>query len=217
MFEQWRRRRAAARVKDGDGRELKRFRWWHLLGRSLFYLRLPGDDGREMEYAVDVVHWGEQEDGEVRAHLYLDGGHRAQSKMPAAFPVPGGRIEVAMSAFGIRRCHYVANSGAEQQLTPDPRSPEGRRARLHREHPILSRCIGLVSVVLLVAGVGLNLLQALGPISEIPPVNEVTGTFTSPVLLPFWLNITLVAAAALASTERALRLRHSWLLDGAGT
>jgi hypothetical protein len=41
------------------------------------------------------------------------------------------------------------------------------------------------------------------------------GTFTSPVRLPKWLNITIGIATAAASTERALRLRYNRLLDGA--
>ena len=51
MFEDWRRRRAAGRVKSGDGHPLKPFRWWQQFSRALFYLRA---DGRA-EYAVDVA------------------------------------------------------------------------------------------------------------------------------------------------------------------
>ena len=49
-----------------------------------------------------------------------------------------------------------------------------------------------------------------------PPVAAAVGVFESPVHLPIWLNIALGVAAALASTERALRLRYHWLLDGVG-
>ncbi|MFE1168519.1 hypothetical protein [Nocardiopsis sp. NPDC058789] len=213
MLDQWRRRRAAHRVTTGDGRRLKAFRWWQLLSRSLFHLPLRQADGRTTLCSVDVRHWGRKEDGEVTADLYLDGVRHARSTMPAVLPVPGGRVEVATSSFGLRRCHHVPDDGAERQLVPDPRSAEGRRARLDREHPALSRWIGAVSVALLVVGLGLNLLQALEPLSQIPPVNDVTGTFTSPVLLPLWLNVTLGVGAALGSVERALRLRYSWLDD----
>lgn len=136
MIREWRRRRAAKRVKSGDGRPLQSFRWWRQFGRALFYLYLTRDDGGQTVYAVDVRHWRDQwsEDGEVKAHLYLAGRQHAESKIPAAFPVEGGTVEVAMSAFGIKRCHYVTADGAEQQLVPDPKSAEGRRARLDREH-----------------------------------------------------------------------------------
>lgn len=217
MLKDWQRRRAARRVKRGDGRPLKRFHWWQMfLGRALLHLQLIGDDGRRAVYSVDVRHQGDREDGVVRAQLYRDGRHHAVSKVPAVFPVEGGAIEVATTGVGVRRCHYVAADGTERQLIPDPKSAEGRRARLDRDHPSASRMIGVVSVVMLVVGVGLNLLQILEPISRIPPIAENLGVFESPIHLPLWLNITLGLAAALASTERALRLRYHWLLDAGG-
>lgn len=210
MMNDWRHRLRARRVKPGDGRPLQSFRWWQQLGRALFHLRLPGGPHPDTVYAVDVRHWGNQSGGEVRAHLYRDGRLHAESKIPAAFPVPGGSIEVAMSGFGIKRCHYVTDRG-EFQLTPDPRSAEGRRARLERNHPALSRYIGIASIALLVVGLALLLLQVAEPLSRIPPVAEAVGVFHSPVQLPTWLNIVLGVGAAVGSTERALRLRYSWL------
>lgn len=217
MLKDWRRRRAAQRVKPGDGRPLKHFRWWQLfLGRALLHLRLTGDDGRRVVYSVDVRHQGDREDGVVRAQLYRDGRQHAVSKVPAVFPVEGGAIEVATTAVGVRRCHYVAADDTQRQLVPDPKSAEGRRARIECDHPSVSRVIGVVSVVMLVVGVGLNLLQILEPISRVPPIAENLGVFVSPIHLPIWLNITLGLGAALASTERALRLRYHWLLDAGG-
>jgi hypothetical protein len=214
LFEEWRQRRAAKRVTRGDGRALQRFRWWQLPGRALFYLRLA-HDGRQTIYAVDVRHWQNQSSGNVKAHLYLDGRLHAESKIPAAFPVPGGTIEVAMSGFGIKRCHYVTADGVERRLVPDPASAEGRRARLDRKHPALSRWIGRFSLIMLLIGAGILALQIIEPVSRIPPVAARIGSFESPIHLPLWLNITLGLAAAAASTERALRLRYNWLLDGA--
>jgi catechol 2,3-dioxygenase-like lactoylglutathione lyase family enzyme len=217
MLTEWRRHRAVRRVRPGDGSPLKRFRWWQLfLGRALLHLDLTGADGRPVRYSVDVRHQGSGETGQVVAQVYRDGRHHASSRVPAVVPVEGGAIEVATSAFGVKRCRYVTAAGAVRQLVPDPRSAEGRRARLEREHPSLSRVLGAVSVVALVVGVGLNLLQLLEPLSRIPPVAAAVGVFESPVHLPIWLNITLGVAAALASTERALRLRYHWLLDGVG-
>ncbi|AOS62421.1 hypothetical protein [Actinoalloteichus hymeniacidonis] len=217
MLQQWQRRRAAKRLKAGTGRPLKRFRWWQtFLSRALLHLQLTEDDGREIVYSIDVRHGGSGENGEVIAHLYRDGLHHAESKVPAIFPIEGGEIQVATTQFGVKRCHYVTDYGVEHQLTPDAKSPEGRRARLERNHPTLSGFIGIVSVILLVAGLGLNLVQIIEPISEIPPIAENLGTFESPIRLPLWLNIALGFGAALGSTERALRMRYHWLLDGGG-
>lgn len=209
MFGRWQR------VKPGDERALKRFRWWQLLFRALFHLRLTHGDGSRAVYTVDVRHWQNQSSGKVKADLYLDGRHHAEARLPAAFPVPGGAVEVSMSPFGLKRCHYVTAEGTEHQLTPDPRSAEGRRARLDRAHPALSRGLGLLSATVLVIALALLVLQTVGTVTQVEAIARHVGTFTSPVRLPTWLNITLGLATAAASTERALRLRYSRLLDGA--
>lgn len=149
----------------------------------------------------------------VRAHLYLDGRHHAASKTPAVFPVEGGVIEVAVSDTVVRRCHFVADDGTERRLTPDPKSAGGRRVRFDREHPALARLIEFASVLVLVIGLGLQALQALEPISQIPLLADNFGTFESPIRLSLWLNLAFVLVAGLAARERALRLRHNPLLD----
>ncbi len=217
MFKERRRHRATRRVEPGNGRPLKPFRWWQLTSRALFYLVLGNADGRRTVYAVHVNHTQRffSEDGKGRAHLYLDGGHHAESGLPAVFPVRGGVIEVAATPFGLRRCHYVTDEGTEHQLVPDRRSGEGRRARLDREHPVLSRWIGVLSLLLLVVPAFVLVPQLVEVAFGLPPVAQRFGTFTSPVHLPAWLNIALTLGAAAASTERALRLRYNWLLDSA--
>ncbi|MEU9897428.1 hypothetical protein AB0H67_28520 [Streptomyces phaeochromogenes] len=215
MLKEWRRQRAVQRVKPGDGRPLKRFRWWQMLTRALFHLRLVNDDGRPTVYAVDVKHQNASE-GYVTAHLYLDGRHHAESKVPAVFPVQGGAVEVRTSGFGLKRCHYVTAEGAEHQLTPDPASAEGRRARFDRSHPTLSRGVGVLSVFVLVIGLALLILQLAEQVTRAPEgVAQYVGTFTSPIDLSAWGNTVLAIATVAASTERALRLRYSRLLDGA--
>jgi hypothetical protein len=215
VIKDWQQRRAAKRIKPGNGRALKPLRWWQLPFRALFYLPLPHPGGRQTVYAVDLPYRSDTGSGKARAHLYLDGRHHAESKLPAAFPVEGGTIEVAISTFGIKRSHYVTTAGTERQLIPDRKSAEGRRARVEHDHPALSRSIGFLSVLMLLIGVGLNLLQLAEPISQIPAIADSIGRFESPVHLPIWINFGLAVGAALASTERAFRLRYS-LLDQAG-
>ncbi|MGI5192835.1 hypothetical protein ACQEVY_04150 [Streptomyces sp. CA-288835] len=214
MLKEWRHRRAVQRIKPGDGRPLKRFRWWQMLTRALFHLRLTNDDGRQTVYTVDVRHQNQSE-GYVKAHLYLDGSHHAESKVPAVFPIQGGTVEVRTSGFGLKRCHYVTAEGAEFLLVPDPVSAEGRRARLDRSHPALSRWIGFLSVIVLVVGLVLLILQLAEQVTRAPEgIAQYVGTFTSPIDLPAWGNTLIGLATVAASTERALRLRYHWLLDG---
>jgi hypothetical protein len=121
---------------------------------------------------------------------------------------------VKKSAFGLKRCHYVTADGTEQRLQPDRVSAEGRRAHLDRAHPALSRGISVLSTIVLLASLAVLVMQLLEKLTQPAPIAVHIGTFTSPVTLPAWLNIAIGVAAALASTERALRLRYNWLLDG---
>ncbi|WP_235346507.1 hypothetical protein [Brevibacterium sp. UCMA 11754] len=72
MSKNQRRQRAAKRIKDGNGRALKPFRWWQMLSRALFYLprEVEGEPGPGHVYAVDVVlsdslaaHWTASSEG----------------------------------------------------------------------------------------------------------------------------------------------------------
>lgn len=200
-------------VKPGGGQPLAPYRWWQLFSRSLLHLHLSGVDGAPETWSVDVRHGGDA-DGEVRARLYRDGVSQATSKLPASFVVPGGAIEVAVSPFGLRRGHYVTPDGSERQLVPDPASAEGRRARLDRSNPALSRALGIASVSVLVIALAFGVPQLIEQVTQLRPIAESLGTFDSPLRLPGWANISLVLAALVASTERALRLRYNRILDG---
>lgn len=204
---QWRNRR----VRAGSGEPLRRYRWWQVLGRSLRSITLTSRDGTASVYTVDVRHAGDMSDGGIRARLYVDGSLQSYAKMPTRFAVPGGHIEVAITSFGLKRCHYVRDDGTEQQLSPDRASAEGLRARLHDRHPGLSRAIGLISAALVVVGLGVEVPQIAEALSRIPLIAESVGTFISPIRLPLHLNLLIGLAVVVGSTERALRLRSSWL------
>lgn len=206
-FTNWRDRR----VRAGSGEPLRRYRWWQMFSRSLRSIELTSEGGRTSIYTVEVRHGGDATDGEVRARLYVDGALQSYAKMPTRFAVPGGHIEVAVTGFGLKRCHYVPTDGAEQQLSPHPRSAEGRRARLHQRHPGASRVIGLVSIALVVVGLCVEVPQIVEALSQIPPIADSIGTFTSPIQLPLHINLLIGLAAVIGSTERALRMRSSWI------
>ncbi|MET0161475.1 MAG: hypothetical protein ABW204_02365 [Microbacteriaceae bacterium] len=209
MFDEIKRDLARRRLQPGDGRALRPFRWWQPTSRALMHL--AHEDGHV--YTVDVHHLKSDSNGSTLARLYTDGRETARSRMPALFPVAGGGIEVAVSMFGLKRCHFVAADGSERQLEPDPRSGEGRRAQLERSNPGLSRLIGGAAMLVLLVSLGLLLLQLAEQLTGIPPVEQRIGRFESPIALPAAVNIALTLLAALASTERAMRLRYTALLD----
>ena len=133
---------------------------------------------------------------------------------PVAFAVPGGVIEVDLSLYGLTRMHFVPEGGQEgRALRPHPRSLEGRRARFGRRHPGASGVIGLLAIVVLLVGVVLMLPQAAEHLTILDLVAAQVGTYTAPLQLPAWLNISLLVAGALAAFERALTLRNHWLID----
>jgi hypothetical protein len=200
-------------VKPGDGHLLPGYHWWQAFSRSLFHLHIVGQDGGPETWSIDIRPGGDA-DGEVRARLYRNGVNKAVSLVPAAFAVPGGTIEVEVSGFGLKRCHYVRHDGSEQQLLPDPVSAEGRRARLEVSSPALSHALGFISVSILAVAAILGVPQIVEQIMLLPPVAERFGTLSSPFHLPAAANAALFVTSVAASTERALRLRYNWLLDG---
>ena len=144
--------------------------------------------------------------------VYRDGRQIHRSNLPAAFQVPGGVIEVEASLFGLTRMHYVRD-GAELVLQPDGHSLEGLRARFGRKFPVLSRVIGAVAVVILLAGLVVGAPQLLELVTGWDVIAQRVGTFTSPINLPDWANTILFTAGVAAAIERALTLRNHWLID----
>jgi hypothetical protein len=148
-----------------------------------------------------------------QAALYRDGVQVARANLPAVFPVPDGAIEVATGTYGLTRMHLVPAQGPARTLRPHPRTMEGRRARFGHRFPVLSRLLGVVAVLVLLISLVVTVPQVLEQVTMLEPVAERVGTFTSPISLPAWANISLLVAGALAAFERALTLRNHWLID----
>lgn len=213
MFAKSRRRWHLSRARPGDGSRVQRFRLWQLFTRSLFAVDLAEDSGDRHLYEVDVRHGRDSSSARRPAALYRDGVQVLAGNLPVAFPVPGGVIEVATSQFGVRRMHLVGHDGREHVLSPHPRSLEGRRARWGRRFPRTSAAVGVVGLVVLLAGLAVSLSLAAERITRVEVVAQYVGTFTSPIHLPTWANLTLTVAVALAATDRALRLKSTWMAD----
>jgi len=226
MFQRLRRQRQLSRAKPGDGSVLKDLRWWQTLSRTQFSLDPDPSVGRESSYIVDVRYLATELEGgkiaEGARHapisFYRDGRQIHIANQPVTFEVPGGTVEVATGSYGLTRMHHVPEGdGPARTLRPHPRSAEGLRARFGRRHPGASRLIGALAIVMLLIGLVLMVPQAAEFLTSLPPVAERVGTFTSPIQLPAWLNVSLIVAGVLAATERALTLRNHWLIDAETT
>jgi hypothetical protein len=222
MFQRLRRQRRLGRAKPGDGSALKDLRWWQTLSRTQFSLDPDPAAGRDASYIVDVRYLATELEGgkiaEGARHapisFYREGRQLHIANSPVAFEVPDGTVEVATGSYGLTRMHHVpADGGPARTLRPHPRSAEGLRARFGRRHPGASRLIGVLAIIMLLIGLVLMVPQAAELITSLDPVAERIGTFTSPIQLPAWLNITVTVAGALAAVERALTLRNHWLID----
>ena len=176
---------------------------WQVLNRYLYELDLAGT-----RYTVEV----DIADDDV-AKLYADGRLVSTLDLPASFAVGDGRIDVAASLYGVTRVHFSRRDGVGRRLTPVRGTLEDRRRRLGERHPVLSRVIGWVAIVLLIVNLILAVPFALDIVTEIPVVAERFGTFVSPIQLPVWANTTLLLAGIVAAVERALTLRHTKILD----
>ncbi|MEQ3553872.1 hypothetical protein WIS52_25635 [Pseudonocardia nematodicida] len=186
---------------------LRPLRTHEILHRSLYRVDLPDAGGRPVTWTVEVDVSGDWE-----ARLYRDGHRAAAAELPAALPVPGGRIEVDAGLYGVTRVHLVTADG-EHRLAPVPGTLEHRRARLAHRRPGVSRAIAATAVVILAVNLVLAAPQALEILTSLPRVAEHVGTFVSPVTLPAWLNTTLLVAGALAAVERVLTWRRNRVLD----
>ncbi|OZM71242.1 hypothetical protein CFN78_20800 [Amycolatopsis antarctica] len=221
MVKKLKRRWQLGRVRPGDGRPLAEYRLWQLFSRSLFFLDLPAPSGHSQTYAVDVRYLADAKTksqhnnavGRSPAALYRDGVQVHRANLPTTFPVPGGVIEVATSAFGLKRMRYVAEDGSEHALRPHRSSQEGLRARFEQKFPRTSTVIGALALVILLVVFVVAVLKGVETVTRIPVVAEHLGTFVSPIRLPTWANVTMVVAGILSAVERALRLRYHWLID----
>lgn len=201
--------RKTKKVKEGDGHPLKSYRLWDIFTRSLFYTELVDENNHTITYAVDFKFWVE----EHKAELYRNGRHAGSSKLPAAFPVRGGVIEVGTGSYGINRMHVVTDEGNVYPLYPDKRSLRGLRLWLDRRFPRVSSFIGKLAVFILILSLLISLPQLLEMIFQIPWLIENIGEFHSPITLPAAVNFAIVGAGILAGYERSLTLRNHWLID----
>ncbi|GAB3735253.1 hypothetical protein GCM10027598_61290 [Amycolatopsis oliviviridis] len=215
------RRWQLGKVRPGDGSPLPEYRLWQLFSRSVLFLDLVTPSGETHVYAVDVRHMADAKSkkehenavGKSPAALYRDGVQIHRSNLPTSFPVPGGVIEVATSAFGMKRIHFVTEDGTERALRPHDRSQEGLRARFGRRFPRTSAVVGAVTLLVLLTALVISLMHGIEAVTRVPAIAEHVGRFVSPVDLPTWGNVVLTVAGALSAVERATRLRFNRLLD----
>lgn len=169
--------------------------------------------GRHWALSADLLGWDE------RCHLYLDGREVAVGSSSVEFPLgqyaPGvdGVIEARVGWWGMQRAHLVTADGS-RQLDPSPGTLEHGRAEFARTQPVLSALVAALSWTVLVVALVVEGMQSLHWITRADWFQALTTwQFTSPIELPLGANIAITLLGTGAAVERALRLRHHWLLD----
>ncbi|MDO5535492.1 MAG: hypothetical protein Q4F65_12695 [Propionibacteriaceae bacterium] len=194
-------------IKPGDGSELKPVTGLQWLWRGQFETEVDGHT-----YSVDVDYFDLAE----RSRLYRDGVQVAVGTGATRFAlddVEDTHIETKMSTYGMSRAHVVSPHG-EEQMRPAPGTMEAWRADLHRDHRGLSLALGAVSWIVLVVALVIEVPQLLETLSNSGWWPHLTDWRpTAPITLPPAANIALTVAGVVAGLERALRLKHNWLLD----
>ncbi|HLS62000.1 MAG TPA: hypothetical protein VK060_01340 [Ruania sp.] len=141
--------------------------------------------------------------------LYRDGEPVESASTPARFAVgEGAVIEVDASEHGFNRA-VLHHAGGTDRLRPAAGTWEAAWARWGRQHPVLSRVVGVAATLAVLASLLLLASQLLEILTTVPQVQEVLGgwSFRSPIDLPpaaLWGFGLVVGVAAL---ERALRMR----------
>ncbi len=189
-----------------EPRQLEPLGPWERLVRGRFEIQHNGS-----LYVVDSLYI----DLDERIRLYRDGELADVRRGRAKFRLDdGARIEAAAAKLGMKYVHMRVDGVPDPiPLQPSRGTPEAWRARLGREHPDLSRAVGLVSfAVLLIVFVielpGLvNLVGSLTPIIGWPEIQVPT------LGLPVWANVGLIVLGGLAGLERSLSMEYNALLD----
>lgn len=189
----------ASRMTPGDGAPLEPVRGWQKLWRTSFGVRR---DGVRYDIDADLL------DLDEKVRLFLDGRHVETRTSPARFPIPGATIEVAFSMVGLKRAHVVDASGGESAMSPNPGTLEHWRQSMDRSHPTASRVLSAASWAVLV----------LGLVTGVTELLDLAGPFIgleggAPFRFPEPVAGALGTLGIAAAIERALMLRHHWLLD----
>lgn len=162
-------------------------------------------------YVVDAHYL----DLEERIRLYRDGRLVDTARRRATFDIGGGaRIEAAVARVGMK---YVrlrqGEAGDTVPLLPADGTAEEWRARVGHAHPTASVVVGWISLVVLLAVLGIELPQMINLVGSLTPLIGLQSFEIPALRLSGWANLTLIILAGAAGLERSLSMKYNALLD----
>lgn len=162
-------------------------------------------------YVVDAHYL----DLDERIRLYRDGRLVDTARGRATFHLGGGvRIEAAVAKVGMKYVRLRQGEGSDTvQLPPAEGTAEAWRARVGATHPTASRVVGWVSLVVLLAVLGIELPQLINLAGSLTPLIGLPSFEVPALTLSGWANLTLIILAGAAGLERSLSMKYNPLLD----
>ena len=162
-------------------------------------------------YVVDAHYL----DLDEHIRLYRNGRLVDTARGRATFHLGGGvRIEAAVAKAGMK---YVrlrqGEAGDTVQLPPADRTAEAWRARIGHAHPTASRVVGWISLVVLLAVLGIELPQLVNLGGNLTPLIGLPSFDVPALTLSGWVNLALIFLAGAAGLERSLSMKYNPLLD----
>lgn len=160
-------------------------------------------------YVVDANYL----DLDERIRLYRDGRLVDTARGRATFHLGGGvRIEAAVARVGMKYVR-LRQGGVTVQLPPAAGTAEAWRARIGHAHPTASRVVGWISLVILLAVLGIELPQLVNLAGNLTPLIGLPSFEVPALTLSGWANLALIILAGAAGLERSLSMKHNPLLD----
>lgn len=162
-------------------------------------------------YIVDAHYL----DLDERIRLYRDGRLVDTARRRATFHLGNGtRIEAAVAQFGMKYVRLRQGEGGETvQLPPSEGTAEAWRARVGHAHPTASQVVGRISLVVLLAVLGIEIPQLVNLVGSLTPLVGLPSFEVPALTLSGWANVALIILAGAAGLERSLSMKYNPLLD----
>src|SRR5690606_36970429 len=124
------------------------------------------------------------------------------------------RIEAAVAQAGMK---YVrlrqGEAGGTVQLPPADGTAEAWRARVGHAHPTASLVVGWISLIVLLAVLGIELPQLVNLAGNLTPLIGLPSFEVPALTLSGWANLALIVLGGAAGLERSLSMKYNPLLD----
>src|SRR5699024_11155374 len=117
----------------------------------------------------------------------------------------GGWIEAACAQIGMKYVRFHAESRNDSvPLQPAAGTAEAWRERIDQQYPRLSRMLGAIALMVVLAVLLIELPQLVNLIGDLTPLIGLPGFQIPAVSLAWWANAAVIVIGGLAALDRSL-------------